>query len=544
VGKKTNKWWLILMLALSACGHSDLQDGTSSAEAQSQDTKESAEAIDYTNIVSNPSEMRAGDILFVGSKGTGNLDFSGVESDATFTLIMGTAAVTQQTQALYVSSDEVVEAVESDLVVDLDGEKNLQEEFHDQLRDREIDLAISEQFVEETISFGKAVAQPSVLSEGDEQTFRVLSSLTSGTSYTEVTATADCIGQEVVFFVDSRVSESVLSQSDIDALCTRFDLVAAREQALFGEASDINKDGKVVVLMTPQVNKLGGMGGGIITGFFNAADLMRRSASNPVSNEQEILFIMVPDPAGQYGTSISRSFAMDNLLPTVLPHELQHAISYHLHVLKNKGTVENSCLNEGLSHLAEDLMGHGQENPSRYNLYLRSPSSYPMGEGCSANLATRGGYYLFLRYLYEQHADGDIFIQRLLDTSLTGSKNIENAFAGSDKDFDSFAEFFMRWQTVLVLSNSGLTKDVRFNYEERVRNSETDEWGGVSLNGEAEDGRGTVLRGVTGYSALSSGTQSLRSGSSKFFRLNSVPESLELDMGSDDQSFGVLIRTE
>ena len=108
MGKQVDKLLIVLMISLSACGHSDLQEGVASAEAQSQGKTGSAEAIDYTNAVSNPSEMRAGDILYVSSNGTGNIDFTGVDSDATFSLIMGTVSSTQQTQSLQVDSDEVV----------------------------------------------------------------------------------------------------------------------------------------------------------------------------------------------------------------------------------------------------------------------------------------------------------------------------------------------------------------------------------------------------------------------------------------------------
>ncbi len=523
--KKELKYLILGMVFLSSCGHEVLEGSYPSTATTPENPK--TDGIEYSNTVSSPKEMRAGDLFFVNYDGAGQakVDLTGVEEEAAFTLVLGDAGAQVGAQGNVAAPN-------------LDPKEKLEQT----LRSRETSLALSADFVDEQSFSGKAMALSESVQVGSTKTFRVLGSVTSATIYNTVTATAECIGNNVIFYVDNQVSASDLSTDDINQLCDRFDIVAGVEQDLFGSASDINHDGHVIVLMTPQVNRLGALGGGIITGFFNASDLLKNSSANPVSNEAEILFTLVPDSHGIYGTSISKSFAMDNLLPSVLPHELQHAISYNQHVLVNRGAPEEPWLNEGLSHLAEDVMGHGVENPSRSAIYLRSPSSYPLVSLGSPNLGERGGAYLFMRYLYEQSADGNEFLKKLLNTNQTGAKNMETAFEGRDRSFDEFSEFFVNWQAALVLSGTGVTKDSKYNYNDRTRNVETGLWSGVCLHCDAEDGRGTVLDGVTALSYFNGSSQNMTATTSKFLRLSSLDNLLQLQ-GDASNAFGVLIRT-
>ncbi|MBI4223808.1 MAG: hypothetical protein HY609_02645, partial [Deltaproteobacteria bacterium] len=377
------------------------------------------------------------------------------------------------------------------------------------------------------------------VSLGDKQSFKVLASLNSTKEYVTVSATAECIGDNVIFFVDEEVSTDVLSDADIAQLCDDFDPVVAEEESLFGSIPDVDGNGKVIALFTPQVNRLGGQGGGIITGFFLANDLFASSGSNPASNYAEILYIMVPDPSGSWGVTVSRTFAMSNLLPSVLPHELQHVINYNQHVFVAQGSAENSCLNEGLSHLAEDLMGQGQENPSRYGIYLSSPQSYSLISCASAGLGSRGGSYLFLRYLYEQSGKSTAFLQRLIQSPYQGIENLERAFAGTAADFDQFGEFFLKFAVAIT----GITADSEFSFQGRSRDSVTGEWQGACVDCEAEDGRGTVLSGVTAAAYRGYQIAATRPAAVRFFKIANVNDALSFNSPSGGEGYGVLIRT-
>jgi len=417
------------------------------------------------------------------------------------------------------------------------------ENFHAFLRDQEKNLESLEPPAGASADLaGKSVgaAPAASVSVGDSGSFKVLSSLSSTGSYATVTATAKCVGTNVIFYVDNDVTQDMLSDADVQSLCSSFDPVVATEQNLFGALSDVDNNAKLITLFTPRVNQLGAQGGGIITGYFIANDLYPSNGSNPASNTAEILYIMVADPAGRYGTAVSRSFAMSNLLPSVLPHELQHAINYNQKVFIAGGHAEESCLNEGMSHMAEDLMGQGQENASRYGIYLASPQSYSIVSCSSAGLGSRGGTYLFLRYLFEQSDNGNAFLRKLIQSPYSGIQNVEKAFAGKDLGFDQFGEFFMKWSVALT----GITQDPKFSYKARERDSGTSQLHGACVSCSADDNRGTVLHGAASASYTGSQSNSLRPAAARFFKISNVKDKLSFNNPrSGGEGYGMLIRS-
>lgn len=540
---KTNKYnklaVIILSMALvAACG-----GGGSSFD--SYDTS-SGGGVEFTNEYSSPGELGVGDLMYVNFDESGNatLNFSGVEPSAKFIMVVGSANETGASTSFQISSD-ISAVVEKDVSAEIAGDEDYSpdEILSAWLRAAEYDLSATE-----PPPFGKAMGVKAsenfkAVSLGDTESFRVLSSLSSTTSYTIVDAKVRCVGDAVVFYVDTRVSSDILSDSDINTLCYEFDDVAQKEQQLLGETSDVNADGKDSILMTMQVNRLGAMGGGIITGYFWAGDLYEQSSSNPVSNFREIIYTMIPDPSGAYGTATTKDFALGNLLPAVLPHELQHAISYNQHVFVNGSPPEQNWLNEGLSHLAEDLMGYGQENPSRYAIYLANTAQGGVVTMHQPNLYERGASYLFLRYLYEQAADGDAFLAKLENSASLGVDNLEKAFNGT-AGFSKFHEFLGRWTAALALTDEGVTQDLRYIYRPRVQSSVTGQWKGVCLKCDADDGRGTILNGVakSAYNGASNAT--IAGAAAKFYNVTSVPSQIALSGTGNGSDFGVLIRQE
>lgn len=521
--------------------------------------------VTVTNIYSNPKQLGVGDVMFADLNSSTALDFSGVDPTAEFAFGMINASEGSGNFTVAMNGD--VSEEEFDVAKEVDsydpeafeadesiamGLNNLTENFHNMLREQEEELEVLD-LPEDSFSAGKSagghagpnpsganpIGASAAVSLGESRSFKVLSSLSSTKSYATVNASAECIGDNVIFYVDQEVSQNVLSDADIAKLCADFDPVVVREQQLFGSLSDVDGNGKVVVLFTPQVNRLGGQGGGIITGFFLAGDLYPSSDSNPSSNTMEILYIMVPDPNGAWGTKVNRAFAMSNFLPSVLPHELQHAINYNEHVFVARGVAENSCLNEGLSHLAEDLLGQGQENPSRYGIYLSSPQSYSVISCSQAGLGNRGGSYLFLRYLYDQSGNGDAFVRRLIQSPLKGIKNLEAAFAGTQNDFNQFGEFFMRFAVALT----GITKDPAFSFKGRSKHSGSGQWQGACVACAAEDGRGTVLKGVAGSAYHGSQQAATKSSAVRFFKMSGLKGLLAFNNPSGGEGYAVLIRT-
>lgn len=538
-----NKKWLLLAVAtvLVGCGSSSSSSG------------------DYigsggTGIIStagSPAEMSVGDLIAYDlGGGEVTIDFADVNANAEFIMVTGTYDPSIGS-SIKLASDIVDLAVVdksiagfegvADTEAELSGEYGAQEILASWLRAAEQEMALD---MPATDLNGRTIGELSKsVGVGSSNSFRVLESTGNTNSYKTVAAMAECVRDNIILFVDTRVGIDVLDDAEIDEACEALDDLVGDVTDLLGDTSDVNGDGRLSVLITPQVNLLGGSMGGIIVGYFFGADLYNRTNSNPVSNEQEIVYVIAPDPTGEYGPRISKSWFHDELLRAVVPHELQHAISYNQHVFENGGSSEESWLNEGMSHLIEDLVGYGNGNPARYGMFLANPAITPLVKTSSPNLRERGAAYLFMRYLYEQSDDGDAFLRRLIDTNLTGIENVVIAFAGSDENFDQFSELLAHWAVSLAMSGREINDNPRFNYRERTRDAQSDNWKGALISRRADNSAGTLSGGVRLESLPTNIDQTLESSSASYFKIESVPSWTTLE-ARGDRDYAVLIRTE
>jgi len=292
--------------------------------------------------------------------------------------------------------------------------------------------------------------------------FRVLSSLTTST-YVTVTARLLYNGTNILLYVDSAApATGGFSDTEYESFGRQFDTdLFPIDVATFGATSDIDANGKTFVLFTPIVNRLtlgSGQCGSYVAGFFNGADL----SGSTNGNRGEIFYSSVPgEPAGGATCNPLSLNIVRNAAPATFIHELQHMISYNQHVLARSGSTEDVWLNEGLSHMAEELGGKLYE--SRYpcpNL----PPCPPAGRGSTAqifpdsaqgflppnfgnayeffssrldfsltsptgfgSIEERGVAWLFLRWLADQK--GDARLRDLVQTRNVGTANVE-AVAG------------------------------------------------------------------------------------------------------------------
>lgn len=521
------RYWGVIMLSvlvgIYGCG--------SSTSGPSIDSKaQTSGGAEDSNVVASVSAMTKGDLYYVtfDSNGDAAIDFTGASAGTEYTLMV------QSTNQISSS----VSIAQSDISMNLADTFDLVLRQKENIHAEDGDLPVARD--DTSFSVGKSV--------GDTRSFISLTNI-SGTTYETVNAVEKCRDDHIIVYLDSRVPSSDMSDTDIASLCGNFEYAAATEETIIGGPSDVDGDGHVAILITLSVNKMGASGGGIITGYFYSDDLYAYNAgSNPTSNEMEIIYVLAPDPDNEYGAvAISNDFATEQLLTAVVPHELQHAISYNQHVLINGGSSENSWLNEGMSHLMEDVVGFGQENPSRIEGFLNSPGSTSLSPSSSPGLNSRGAEYLFLEYLYEQADDPNGFLAALVDTSNTGKTNIETSFAGADANFDEWSEFMRRWGVALALTDTGISSTAQYQYDPRTWNSTTSHWQGVCVICAAEDGaiRNTTLTGPYMQSLTGSSISlSLSGTATAFYSIASPPTTVTLSGSSSAGLQGVLIRTE
>jgi hypothetical protein len=307
---------------------------------------------------------------------------------------------------------------------------------------------------------------------GSARAFRVIANPT-GTAFNTVTARAAFVGANVLIYVDTLAPSSGFTADQLQAFGTLFDqTLYPIDAAAFGQPTDLDSNGRVIMLMTPAVNALTKASdcqtNGFIGGFFDEEDV-GASPADTNSNHGEIFYSIVPDPAGT--VSCAHSTANVGLtVPATFLHELQHLISFSQHFVVHGGRQEYGWLDEGLSIVAEELgsLHYEQRCPGtacRTNPAQLFPDSsqgfiqgflfdsYEYGLGpdtasvtlhsdSDGGLAWRGGDWLLMRWLGDQLPSG--FYRKLDQSALTGVANIESASA------QSFPSLFANFGLALV----------------------------------------------------------------------------------------------
>ena len=334
--------------------------------------------------------------------------------------------------------------------------------FHSMLRARE--RALSQSPSAALFSQGRvsaAAATPPVV--GELRTFQVCAN-SSCDAFVASTAKARSVGNRVAIFVDTLAPAGGYTDPDLDIVKGLFDqFLYPIDTTAFGRESDIDGNGVVVVLLTQHVNALSpdcNSTQRVILGYFFGADLLPLSANNPGSNEGEVFYGLVPDVNNTQCT-ITKAEATSRL-PATFIHEFQHMISFNQHVLVRSGSSEDTWLNEGLSHFAEELGGRqipDAECPTGSCAqeylegdlvnafeYLASPEDFFLIEpgNSTGMLEERGANWLFVRWLNDHFASDTIlgtdFTRRLVATNQVGSANVA-AQTGED-----FSKLVGQWQ--------------------------------------------------------------------------------------------------
>lgn len=291
-------------------------------------------------------------------------------------------------------------------------------------------------------------------------------------SFTTVTARVEYVSDHAIFYQDVDAPEDGYTSADFQSFGNLFDnVIYDTDVGAFGMPSDVDGNGRIIILFTPVVNALTDRGSaGFIAGFFFGLDLTMGANSN----EAEIFYSLVPDPDGEFSDE-RQVDVLRNTIPPVLAHEFQHMIAFNQRVRLREGTQNTLWLAEGLAHMAEDLVGdsllaRGDEmraflfkasNLARAYRYLENPSATSLIENDPpGTLELRGAGWLFVEYLMGQYG-GTSLLRDLVQTTAEGVTAVE---AAAETDW---SRLFSHWSVALWadrMAEAGLAVDPMYTF--------------------------------------------------------------------------------
>lgn len=277
-------------------------------------------------------------------------------------------------------------------------------------------------------------APPTPPALGHERRFKVLN---AEDKFTKVTATLRFVSSQALVYLDQNVPPGGFTDSDLASMAMEFDSpIHPTVTGVFGDESDLDGNGRVIILFTPAVNSLTEEGsGGVVGGFFYGLDLLEGKEG---SNEGEVFYAMVPDPTGRFGPVVTQ-YTAETVLPSILAHEFEHMVHFNRRMrLAGAESGESLWLSEALAQMAEDLVGgvfegthnvakareYRRGNVLRAQRFLNDPSqvsvlaSVPPG-----TLEERGAAWLLLKQVMGRQG-GEGLLSTLVSSNLAGVENI------------------------------------------------------------------------------------------------------------------------
>jgi hypothetical protein len=363
-------------------------------------------------------------------------------------------------------------------------------------------------------------------------------------------------------------------QTVLDSITQEFDNnTFVTDSSYFGNVTDVDGNGRVILLFTGEVNKLtpANSTGGFVGGFFFAGDYFPRTGtagqSCAGSNNAEIMYLLSPDPTGKYGNVRSASSVRQGTRGTI-PHELEHMINAGNRFFNSAATAfEDNWLDESLAHIAEEAVGRvsrgftdiqtltlqdmlpsgSQAARDDFNAFffqnfarlaywmVRPDTSSGISSTSDQNLSSSGADWAIGRYVADNYSNGDVrsFTRRLAAGPDNGIHNFTTV-AGASLD-----TLMAGWLVSMYADHFGITGlNAKYQYRSyNFRNIMPAVAGSVLSNG------GTYPLEVTPVGSGSDNISTeVKSGSGDYFRLtvaaNAGPKNVKvLDPSGGDVTY-------
>jgi hypothetical protein len=200
-----------------------------------------------------------------------------------------------------------------------------------------------------------AVSIPPVVTVGQQIPIRVPQSCSA---FTEITAVVRVVGQKGVWLEDVANPTGGFTIADFQAASDEMDARAYDVVVNhFGAPTDLDGNGRVVVVVTKEVNRRSDN----TLGFVHPADVFPRGAGQNQclsSDAGEIYYSRAPDTGGQFGAVTSLAVMRDNLIPTFV-HEFVHILQTGRRFTNPQFVAfQQPWEFEGQALISEEIYGH------------------------------------------------------------------------------------------------------------------------------------------------------------------------------------------
>jgi hypothetical protein len=243
------------------------------------------------------------------------------------------------------------------------------------------------------------------------------------------------LGRRVSVYVDLEDRHRIDAGTVDDIVSTYDRAIEPILSHALGPVRDIDGDGRLAVFITSRLDRLADTTEPL-DGCVRGTDFVR-NLSEPWSNRCDLVYLNARLQAGPR-------------LRTVLGHEVAHAIVFCNKSLDGRGELvgreEESWLDEGIAHLAEDLLGYSRSNiDHRVAEFREAPGKYRLvvddyyAAGLFRSHGHRGATYSFLKWCVD--TNGEAVLRDLAAGPLRGVESLEQAMGAP------FDELFWAWAT-------------------------------------------------------------------------------------------------
>lgn len=215
---------------------------------------------------------------------------------------------------------------------------------------RVADLELAESIMRSGIDFAPAAARQlvdSTVTVGQSVSFKVPKLAGSCTDFTTVTTTVKAVGLRGIWLRDNANLGPGFLDTDYQNLSDQLDnFIFDVDTSYFGEPTDQDRNARIVILVTQQLNE----DNPNLLGFVTSADFFPVSACQR-SNFAEVYYAKAP------GQGYPRDVALSDA-PVLIAHEFTHIIQFGRRLVTNQGQFMAAFMAEGQATLAEEVVGH------------------------------------------------------------------------------------------------------------------------------------------------------------------------------------------